>query len=805
MFKRITALILTIGLAAALAAQDAGTSRADARALWENSANPASWGLSDAWYASGVRISWQLPADMASLDAQDIEVILAIPLLNYHLRRLPDGTMTHDVTSVVAVGDSLSIGYRTYFSSSEELFSRIDYGLLWRPNSLLSLGFTVSDPFADDAVLGLGLALRPLAAFWPAGGHNLTVSSDAVYSGGAFSMESIGVRLGWDDRLSLRSWYSFPGNSFGLSLAVTAGLGTFAVDMPELSAPPLALRVSSSVQLVGSPADAGATTGFPLVGVGNCLLVDGRDIIALTPSPSSSFFRAGSDYSFDDLVRSIYRAAEDRAIAALVLVDPPAFDTARLQELATAIAAFQAADKPVYVYADNLETGQYSYLAAAADYLVLDPNGSLGLTDAAWGNFYFRQLLENIGINFYSLKSHDTKTAGNPFTEYGVTAAEQAMQQRLLSGRSQQYYLALDNARPDLADGAAALFARGPYLIPGRALDAGLVDGLLYREEFDDWLEERHPGHSLQGVADYLDQPDLAWGVDPFARTVAVVHLSGNIVDQPGVAGASIGFQAAELLASLREDATVAGIILRVDSGGGAVMASDRIAREVRLTVAAGKPVYVSMADYAASGGYYIAAPATRIWAEPGTLTGSIGVLGLSYSATGLLEKLGVNFDSIEQSGSSNFGNPFLPVDEGDLAVTAEWIEHVYGRFVAVVAEGRGLDPARVDELGRGQVWLGSEALENGLVDELGGLEAVRQAMRDELGDRLSFVDLLPGSPTDFSLLNLFMVGNRLDAIWSLTGLSLPADLSRGLRVLGDLEELGTGCLYLAPEYLWRD
>ncbi|HQO66772.1 MAG TPA: S49 family peptidase, partial [Spirochaetales bacterium] len=259
----------------------------------------------------------------------------------------------------------------------------------------------------------------------------------------------------------------------------------------------------------------------------------------------------------------------------------------------------------------------------------------------------------------------------------------------------------------------------------------------------------------------------------------------------------SIGESAAELLAALRDDPTVAGVIMRVDSGGGSALTSDHIARQVKKLKDSGKPVVVSMAGYAASGGYYISAYADRIIAEAGTLTGSIGVTGFDINLTGTLELLGVGSGVVSAGPSGEFGNPFLPRREADGQAERGMVMYIYERFVNVVAEGRGMDRARVDELGKGQIWLGSEAVENGLVDALGGLVDAKAAMEELLGAAGRFEVYLPGTLEPGSILSLLGLAKAGGASSSM--------LASARAFVNELAELGEGALYLAPEYLYRE
>jgi protease-4 len=357
-------------------------------------------------------------------------------------------------------------------------------------------------------------------------------------------------------------------------------------------------------------------------------------------------------------------------------VEPPLFASeARAQEFAKALDGFRKAGKPVYVYARSMDRLSYVYAAAGAELVALDPNGMLAVLEVSSFSLYLKGLLAKLGIDVYNLRSHDTKTAGNMLSESGMTEAEHAMKERYVGGLASQGQAALAAARGrKLAGGAAEAIGAGPFLDPRKAVAAGLVDALMYRDEFDDAVKEKTGGAPQVDIRSYARERGLSWG-QSVARKVAVVYLSGSIIEDHGVAGQSIGESATKLLASLREDPMVAGVILRVDSGGGSALTSDHIAREVKRLREAGKPVVVSMASYAASGGYYISANADRIFAEAGTLTGSIGVIGLQFSAVKMLDKLGVGAGIVSAGPSGAFGNLFLPRREADEATSRSYIQ----------------------------------------------------------------------------------------------------------------------------------
>jgi len=785
-------------MAAALSAQVAGVNRADPRSIWDGQSNPAAWGFNTAWLSSGFRASLDFSGPTVDMPAVGtLDAVLSTPFFTYQYQLDEADLVTHSLISAFPAGRYFAFGYRSTFGDTEEQPEQMDAGLLWRPDALWSFGLTADNFLSAGRSFGAGLAVRPLAAFSRQWGPNLTVSADASWRTQAFVFENVALRLGLADNLVLRLWYDFVPQTFGLGLTLGTGPARHDAVLADITQPG-ALSVASSFSL-----DSANMAGVGLLpGSHTILVVDGKEPISAVPRGAYSLLPGldgGTD--FGSLISTIDRAAADRSIKALLLLDPvsPGSD-ARSQELAAALQRFRSGGKALYVYASTLSSSAYIHLAAQADFLAMDPNSLLPLVELSYVNIYFRGLLESLGLRFVSLRSHDTKTAGNPYTEYGMTDAERAMFLRLTEARAAQQHAALAEGRSGrLAKPAADLIAAGPYLNPETAVAAGLVDALMYREQFDEHLETLQPKARFVTLSDYSQKRDLAWGDLPFSRKVAVVHLYGNILDDEGVAGVSIGQSAVESLQALRDDALVKGVILRVDSGGGAVLTSDRIAREVELLVQSGRPVYVSMGDYAASGGYYVSAMADRIYADPGTLTGSIGVVSMALDASGLLEKLKLGVDTVELSQSSGFGNPLRAPRQADLDLQTEWIKHVYQRFVAVVAKGRSMDPARVDELGRGQVWLGSEALEHGLIDELGGLGEVKAAMAETLGGRVVFVDEIPGGNPMANWLPL-LLSVRTPAAAGQAGQAL----QQGLLLAETLQALGSGPLYLLPESLWR-
>jgi protease IV len=796
--RRLLLIVALVLVTAGLQAQSPGS--ADPFSLWEHTENPAAWGLSPDAMALGFRAGAEVSLlDFVSNSAFDGVYDLAWGIPGFLYRYANDGSSdVHELTSSMALGKALAFGLRFNWDSSlasQPVLGSQDLGLILRPSRSSSFAFELDDAFdaAGDGFSGLdlGLSLRPFA-FNPRLESMLTLSADFSYSDAGISFDTAGVRFLLDRWMSVHGRWSFNDNSLGLGLTLAfSGLETAAGMMLPDSGAPLDSGVVSLAQSVRFGL---GTKSVDRIAAKAVLLIDEPGSYAGIP-PWFDFGKGmvKTQLWFGQALAAIGKAAADPSIQALVMMEPPLFETdAKAQEFGRALERFRKAGKPVYVYATSLDRLSYVYAASGAEFVALDPNGMLPIVDVSSFSLYLKGLFDKLGIDVYNLQSHETKTALNMFSEDSITPAERAMKERYVGGLARQAYFFLDAARgPRLAAGSAAkAIGAGPYLDPRRAVEAGLVDKLMYREEFDDKLDELTKGAPLVDIRTYARESDLSWG-DPIGKRAAVVYLSGSIIEGKGVAGISIGDSAAELLAVLREDRSLAGVILRVDSGGGSALTSDHIAREVKLLREAGKKVIVSMAGFAASGGYYISANADRIFAEAGTLTGSIGVVSMDLNATRMLDKLGVGAGIVSAGESGAFGNPFLPRRAGDAAEQEAYIDYVYGRFVDVVAEGRKMDRAKVDELGKGQIWLGSEAKANGLIDELGGLDDTKAAMEKLLGSKAVYGDFVPGAFDTWMFAD--MIGGA--ALESMVGT---------LRAASDLAAMGDGLLYLAPEYLYR-
>jgi protease-4 len=476
-------------------------------------------------------------------------------------------------------------------------------------------------------------------------------------------------------------------------------------------------------------------------------VIDGLDSISAVPETEAGLnlaLDAPREISFPELMARLEAARKDRTVKAIAFENlPPLPGLPYYEELKAELASIRSAGKKVYFYADGYGR-EFAYLAAASDRMFLNPLGSLELSGYSFRRLYLKPLFDSIGVSFVNLAPWDTKSAYNSYSQERMPQGERDMMTRFYGRLQEELAANLAAGRSkSLKKPALETIAEGPFLTAADALAAGLVDKVAYRDEFEDALAGDFPKAKL--ASSLGAARDESWGADAFARRVAVVWLSGDIGTGRGLAGRDIGTLAADEIKRLRLDGSIAAIVLRIDSPGGSAFTSDLIAREVRLAASAGKPVFVSMGSYAASGGYYISAPASRIFAEPTTVTGSIGVTGLLPNLSGTLAKLGIHYDGFDLSPGASLADPFKPSEAEEAKRLNASIISVYDRFVEVVAEGRKLDREKVRAIGEGRVWTGREALANGLVDELGGLAEAKAYAAKEIGGRVVFEDYLPG------------------------------------------------------------
>jgi protease-4 len=449
-----------------------------------------------------------------------------------------------------------------------------------------------------------------------------------------------------------------------------------------------------------------------------------------------------------ETVAAIHRAAEDPRVSGLIArVQLAAAPAAPVQELREAIAAFSAA-KPSLAWAETYPGTLSYYLASAFGEVWMQPSGTVGLVGFASHALFLRGALDKAGVEAQFVARGEYKSAANLFTQERYTDAHREADTRLLKSLHGQAWQAIAESRGLQVADVDALADRAP-LLRDEAVAGKLVDRVGFRDEayariaelvgvHDSDFEERPPRLYLARYARATaHRPALPSMPGRKAKpTIAVVTVAGPIVSGRGgprampLGGNSSGGDT--IAAGLREaaaDDDVAAVVLRVDSPGGSVTGSETIWREVSRVRGEGKPVVASMGAVAASGGYYVSMCADAIVANPGTITGSIGVVTGKLVARGLKDRLGVGSDALRTNANADAWSVDAPFTAEQQAQVEAEADLFYDDFVQRVAEGRNLPVEDVDAVARGRVWTGEDALEHGLIDELGGLRAaIRRA-----------------------------------------------------------------------------
>jgi protease-4 len=445
-----------------------------------------------------------------------------------------------------------------------------------------------------------------------------------------------------------------------------------------------------------------------------------------------------------ETTEAIRKAKRDSRVKALVI--RPATAGAlwgQLQEVRAAVEDFRLSGKPVTAYLEFGGAQEY-YLATAADRIVMLPAGQLDLMGLATYEIFFKGALDKLGVYPDLLHIGDFKSASNTFTEEGFTRAHQEMSASLNRDWYNELVRAIADRRKKPEDEVRRIIDQGPFLAD-QAREAGLIDALAYEDQLDD---ERPIAGTQRLTMETYGRVPVYDGPRALGSRIALLYASGTIASGAssfdGGFGNVVGSDTfAEWLRKVRVDSSIKAVVVRIDSPGGSAIASEVIWREMQLTREK-LPLVVSMGDVAASGGYYIAAPAHAIVAQPGTLTGSIGVVTGKFALGEALEKLGIGTASVADGRHAELYSPFRPFTAPERARVTEQMRATYDLFVSRVAEGRQSTAEKIGVIAQGRVWTGHQARERGLVDELGGLDAAIRLAKERANlDAGKAVDLV--------------------------------------------------------------
>ncbi len=445
------------------------------------------------------------------------------------------------------------------------------------------------------------------------------------------------------------------------------------------------------------------------------------------------------DVQMADIEKVLKVAKRDPEIAgALIKIGGSRYGIGRLQEIRDAILDFKASGKKVVGYMTNCSTGNY-LIASVCDRIVLHPSGEVRLIGLRSEISFYKGVLDKLGIRADLEHIGEYKSASDIFTREDMSEAHREVQNAILDDLYDQLTQLIADKRSWTQDDVKRLIDQGPFTAK-QALAHGIVDQLAYRDELKGIAKDLTGKNCrLVKTRQYLGiiEYEYDWKV-PLPK-IAIIEaegmmMTGESFTDPFTGTRTMGSTTiVRAIRNVRKDSSVKAVVLRIDSVGGLVVAADTIWREL-MRLKDVKPLVVSMGDVAGSGGYYIAAPADTIVAEPGTITGSIGVVSGKYSFKGLYDKIGLHKQILKRGKHADFYTDYgdYPAEEREIIHTQ--IKEIYEDFIGKVAEGRGMTKEAVNQIGRGRIWTGKQAKEIGLVDELGGLNLALSIARKKAG-----------------------------------------------------------------------
>jgi len=613
----------------------------------------------------------------------------------------------------VALGMGAS-GVSSGIRFRRDSLSRWDLSALVRPVKQVSVGATWDDINHDWGRLALGAAVRPIGNRLTLFGETYLIVPWRPMAG--FEAEPVdGLKLGGKAFFS-ENWEEtrfVAGVSFGFG---KAGIGAVGTHDP---------REIGGYLRVGSP---GRRTVVP----GGKRYVELRlnqQIVDRKPGFSLSSRSVRTSWQLLDLID---RAGKDRSVGALLLrIDGMSASFAQLQELRQTLAGFRAQGKKVVVYAPGFGMGSF-YVASVADRVWTHPLGDVTIPGMSMGTIFLKGTLEKLGIQFDGTRHGKYKSAIETFTEDSLTAPNREQFEAYLDAPYGEFLDATASGRHVSRDSMEALVNIG-FFNAEEAKQNGLVDSACYHDQLDSLLKKELKGLSKVSEKEYREDvvQSEEWAPKP---AVAIVYATGSIAaggSRTDFLTGSMTMGAQTMVRAIRQarkDKRVKAVVLRIDSPGGDGFASDMIWRELELCQQK-KPVIASMAGVAGSGGYYIACNATRVFALPTTLTGSIGVYKLKLVTEGLYNKLGARRQAVKRGEHADAMSDMRAMTPEEDSMMQAQVDYWYRQFVQKVATGRKLSFEQVDSVGQGRIWSGLDAKRVGIVDTLGGfLDAVGYA-----------------------------------------------------------------------------
>ncbi|MFL0809985.1 MAG: signal peptide peptidase SppA [Agarilytica sp.] len=435
-----------------------------------------------------------------------------------------------------------------------------------------------------------------------------------------------------------------------------------------------------------------------------------------------------------DVTQAITRAGHDARITALVLNlnGLQGGSISKLEEVGQAIEIFQKSGKSVVAYADSFSQKQY-FLASYADEIFINPLGHISLTGFGYFSSYFKDATEKLSLKFHLFKVGEYKDAAEPFVRNDMSDASREHNKAWINELWQRYTSIIENKRglppgaiSDHIENFSQTISSNKAEFSELALEAQLADGIYSRIQLGNILRDRF-GEDEDGYFNAIDYQRYLQSTQNHFPTqqdnIGLLYASGNIVDGWGESGQIGGDSFSELVQQAVDDSSIRALVIRIDSGGGSAFASEVIRAQIEEARNSGLPVYVSMGSAAASGGYWIATAAAEIWANPSTITGSIGVWGLVPNISESMKRLGVHSDGFGTTPLADIYQLDRPMSDQAKQVFQGGVDRIYARFISLVANARGMPNETVAPIAEGRVWTGQQALNLNLVDKLGSLD----------------------------------------------------------------------------------
>ncbi|MBC5862409.1 signal peptide peptidase SppA [Flavobacterium turcicum] len=428
-----------------------------------------------------------------------------------------------------------------------------------------------------------------------------------------------------------------------------------------------------------------------------------------------------------DIINSIEAAKTDDNIKGISILNNNSYlGMAQSKALRDALESFKQSGKFVMAYGNTYSQKEY-YLNSVANTVYLNPVGEMDFKGLSSEVMFFKDFQEKSGLKMEVIRHGKYKSAVEPFLENQMSEANREQTTALLTSVWNSMIKDIAKSRnlsvTKLNEIATGLLARTPEMAKAQKL----IDVIAYEDVYHDAIKkalkvDKDEDYNSVSILDYAQKTATTASINSATDEIAIIYAQGEIMGGEGDVTVIGEGSMRRSLQEARTNKDVKAIVLRIDSPGGSALTSDLIWREIELTKKV-KPIVVSMGNYAASGGYYIACNANTIFAEESTITGSIGVFGVLPNFTTLATKIGIHTEQVKTHSNAADYSPFVPLDENFKAVTLEGVEHIYKTFVTRVAQGRKMSFAQVDNIAQGRVWTGAEALKIGLVDKIGGLD----------------------------------------------------------------------------------